>query len=101
MITGLLAEDRPDAVVLRDPIGDGRTITIPRDRIEARRDGGPSLMPVGLVNALASRQQFLDLLRYLMESAEYGPARAAPCGPTRPSWRLRSPSTSDGSTTPA
>ena len=39
-------------------------------------DGGPSLMPAGLVNALASRQQFLDLVRYLMEIAEYGPARA-------------------------
>ena len=33
-------------------------------------------MPAGLVNALASRQQFLDLVRYLMEIAEYGPARA-------------------------
>ena len=33
-------------------------------------------MPAGLVNALASRQQFLDLVRYLMEIAEDGPARA-------------------------
>ena len=33
-------------------------------------------MPAGLVNALASRQQFLDLVRYLMEIAEHGPARA-------------------------
>ncbi len=75
-ITGLLAEERPDAVVLRDPARDGRPVAIARTRIEQRRDGGPSLMPAGLVNALASRQQFLDLLRYLMEIAEYGPARA-------------------------
>ena len=56
-------------------------ITIPRARIEARRDGGPSLMPAGMVNALASRQQFLDLLRYLMEIAEQGPARACALRP--------------------
>ena len=99
-ITGLLVEERPDAVVLRDPARDGQPVTIARDRIEAQRKGGPSLMPAGLVNALASRQQFLDLLRYLMEIAEYGPARAARCGPTRPSSRPRCPSTSTGSTTP-
>ena len=75
-ITGLLVEERPDAIVLRDPAQDGKPVAIARDRIEQRRDGGPSLMPAGLVNALASRQQFLDLLRYLMEIAEYGPARA-------------------------
>ncbi len=75
-ITGLLAEERPDAIVLRDPAQDGKPVTIARTRIEQRRNGGPSLMPPGLVNALASRQQFLDLVRYLMEIAEYGPARA-------------------------
>jgi putative heme-binding domain-containing protein len=75
-ITGLLVEDRPDVVVLRDPALDGKPVTITRDRIEQQRAGGPSLMPAGLVNALASRQQFLDLLRYLMEIAECGPARA-------------------------
>jgi putative heme-binding domain-containing protein len=75
-ITGLLVEERPDAVVLRDPAQDGKPVAIARGRIEQRRNGGPSLMPAGLVNALASRQQFLDLLRYLMEIAEYGPPRA-------------------------
>ena len=75
-IIGLLVEERPEAVVLRDPAQDGKPVTIARDRIEGRRQDGPSLMPAGLVNALASRQQFLDLLRYLMEIAEYGPARA-------------------------
>lgn len=75
-ITGLLVEEKPDAIVLRDPTQDGKPIAIARGRIEERRDGGPSLMPAGLVNALASRQQFLDLVRYVMEVAEYGPARA-------------------------
>ncbi len=76
-ITGLLVEERPDAVVLRDPAQDGKPVTIARERDRGASDkGGPSLMPAGLVNALASRQQFLDLVRYLMEIAEYGPARA-------------------------
>ena len=39
-------------------------------------DKGPSLMPEGLVNQLGSRQEFLDLVRYLIEIAERGPARA-------------------------
>ena len=75
-ITGLLVEERPDAVVLRDPGQDGKPITIARGRIEQQSRRGPSIMPAGLVNALGSRQQFLDLLRYLMEIAEHGPARA-------------------------
>ena len=74
--TGLLADDRPEAVVLRDPALDGKPITISRARIEHRDNKGPSIMPAGLVSALASRQQFLDLVRYIMEIAEFGPALA-------------------------
>ena len=76
MVTGLLFEERPDAVVLRDSGRDGKPITIDRSRIVQRSNRGPSLMPGSLVNALGSRQQFLDLVRYLMEIAEYGPERA-------------------------
>jgi putative heme-binding domain-containing protein len=76
IVSGLLAEDRPDAVVIRDPGQDGKAITIRKDRIVERRDGGASIMPAGLVDNLATRQQFLDLIRYLMEIAEKGPARA-------------------------
>jgi putative heme-binding domain-containing protein len=75
-VTGLLLTERPDAVVLRDPGQDGKTVTIAKSRIEQRSNRGPSLMPAGLMNALGSRQQFLDLVRYLMEVAEHGPARA-------------------------
>ena len=74
--SGLLAEDRADTVILRDFGRDGKLITIAKSRIEQQSNRGPSLMPAGLVNALVSRQQFLDLLRYLMEIAEHGPARA-------------------------
>jgi putative heme-binding domain-containing protein len=75
MLTGLLAEERADAVVLRDAAGDGKLITVLKKDIDGRTDGGPSLMPEGLVNALGGRQEFLDLARYLMEVAEKGPER--------------------------
>ena len=38
-------------------------------------------MPAGLVNGLASRQQFLDLIRYLREIADGGPERAQGSAP--------------------
>ena len=75
-MTGRLVEDRPDAVVLRDPAPDGKLVTVAKRDIDERNDRGPSLMPAGLVNGLASRQQFLDLVRYLIEIADGGPARA-------------------------
>jgi putative heme-binding domain-containing protein len=75
-LTGLLAEERTDAVVLRDAAQDGKLITVPKTDIDERSDRGPSLMPEGLVKLLSGRQEFLDLARYLMEIAEKGPERA-------------------------
>ncbi len=75
-LTGRLLEERPDAVVLRDPDPQGKSITIPRSEIDERRDKGPSLMPEGFANQLGSRQDFVDLVRYLIEIAQGGPARA-------------------------
>jgi putative heme-binding domain-containing protein len=74
-LTGLLAEERADAVVLRDAAQDGKLLTVLKKDIDARNDRGPSLMPEGLVNVLSGRQEFLDLARYLMEIAEKGPER--------------------------
>ncbi len=72
-VTGLLADDRADAVVLRDSVEVGKLITISKNDIDERNDKGPSLMPEGLVNQLSSRQEFLDLTRFLMEIAARGP----------------------------
>lgn len=74
--TGLLLDDRPDAVILRDPAREGAAVSIATRAIESRKKGGPSLMPAGLANQLASRQEFLDLVRYLREVADKGPDRA-------------------------
>ncbi len=75
-ITGLLAEDRPDELVIRDPAKDGKLVTVPKNEIEEQGDSKDSVMPKGLVNQLANRQQFLDLMRYVMEITEKGPQRA-------------------------
>ncbi len=75
-VTGLLAEETKDEVVLRDLAQEGKLVRIPRSSIEERTVSAKSIMPDGLVNALADRQQFLDLLRFLMEVAEKGPVRA-------------------------
>ncbi len=92
-IAGLLAEDRAEAVVLRDPAHDGKLVAIARADVEARSATGPSLMPPGLVNTLASRQEFLDLVRYLREIADGGPARALALRPEASS--LRTPELPD------
>jgi hypothetical protein len=45
MITGLVAEERGDAVILRNAAQDGKLITILKKEIDERNDKGPSLMP--------------------------------------------------------
>src|SRR5262249_52178027 len=75
-LSGLLAEERADAVVLRDAAADGKLVTVPKKDIDERNDRGPSLMPEGLVTVLAGRQEFLDLARYRRAIAGKGTERA-------------------------
>ncbi len=89
-VTGLLAEERPDAIVLRDPSQDGRLVTVAKKDIEERAAAPQSIMPPGLANLLASRQEFLDLVRYLREIADGGPRRALET-PPRPLLDRRAP----------
>ncbi len=75
-LTGLIAEEKAGAVTLIDPAANGKRFTIPVADIEKRTAVKNSLMPDGLVNLLSDRQQFLDLVKYLIDVAEGGPARA-------------------------
>ncbi|MGH9360687.1 MAG: c-type cytochrome, partial [Thermoanaerobaculia bacterium] len=75
-VTGLLAEESADAVVLRDLGRDFQPVAVPKSRIAERAALAVSIMPEGLVNQLAGREEFLHLSRYLMEIAERGPERA-------------------------
>jgi putative heme-binding domain-containing protein len=73
--TGLIQSDGKNELVLKDPSRNGKLIRIPKKAIELRKSAG-SIMPKGLVNQLANRQQFLDLVKYLIEVSEQGPRRA-------------------------
>ena len=80
-MTGLVARETADELVLLDVAGGGREIVVPTAAIEERTPVATSLMPAGLANLLADRQQFLDLVAYLAAVAEGGPARAAELAP--------------------
>src|SRR5216683_7046331 len=80
-LIGLLAEERPDRLILRDPTKEFAPITVSKTDIEERSTSPVSIMPAGLVNQLGTRQQFLDLVRYLMEITEKG--RLVPASSSR------------------
>ncbi|MBC8353086.1 MAG: c-type cytochrome [Planctomycetes bacterium] len=75
-VVGLVAEETPDMLVLRDATQPERRITLKRDEIDEVLNNAQSIMPSGQVNQLASRQQFLDLMRYVFEISEHGLPRA-------------------------
>ena len=60
--------------------------------IEANKTLATSIMPSGQVNVLQSRQDFLDLVGYLIEISEGGPATAAKLEPTEKELLAFSPS---------
>lgn len=81
-ITGLFVEEKNNVITLRDASQKGKLIRIPKSDIDEQVTNKVSIMPKGLVNQLTSRQQFLDLLRYLIEIAEQGPRRALELKPS-------------------
>lgn len=70
-VVGLVVEDG-DRITLRDPTEPGKLQHFQRDDLEAVAVNKNSLMPQALVNQLSSRQQFLDLVRYLIEIRDGG-----------------------------
>lgn len=75
-LTGILQEKTAEKTVLREVTRPGELTTILAKDIEEFQHSKTSLMPAGQVNQLASRQQFLDLIRYLMELRTGGALRA-------------------------
>lgn len=81
-ITALLVERTNDKIVVRDVARDGALTTLRAADVEELRLNATSIMPVGQANQLHSRQQFVDLIRYLMEIRDGGAARAAQLQPS-------------------
>ncbi|WP_145422093.1 DUF7133 domain-containing protein [Planctomycetes bacterium K23_9] len=71
IINGFLVSEDDDTVVLRDP-ATGKELRIPQDDVEAIKPMKVSAMPPGLVNQLRDRQQFSDLIRFLIEVSQQG-----------------------------
>ncbi len=81
VISGRIIEDAPDRIVLQVSSGELPRISLSRSEIEEMAPSRISAMPDNLVDQLASRDQFLDLVRYLMELAAAAPSRTAHAHP--------------------
>jgi putative heme-binding domain-containing protein len=75
-VTGLLVEQSPDQLTLRDVARGGELTTFPKRDLADWKLNDTSIMPAGQANSLTSRQQFLDLIRYLIEIRDGGALRA-------------------------
>ncbi|MGE3776119.1 MAG: DUF6797 domain-containing protein, partial [Pirellulaceae bacterium] len=75
-ITALLVEQAGDRLVVRDVARGGETTVFQISELDSWKWNDLSIMPAGQVNQLNSRQQFLDLIRYLIEIRDGGPVRA-------------------------
>ena len=63
-------------VIIRDASKFGKLTTIQHADVELVRPNKTSLMPAGQVNQLSGRQQFLDLIKYLMDVRDGGRTKA-------------------------
>ena len=78
---GLLVERTPDRLVLRDVARGGELVTLRGQDVARVKESVLSAMPAGQIDQLASRQQFLDLIRYLIEVRDGGAPRARELAP--------------------
>jgi putative heme-binding domain-containing protein len=78
VVVGRIVSDKGAEVVLSDPLKANRLIRLPRDEIDRITANEKSTMPEGLADQLENRQQFLDLVKYLMDIAATGKPAAQP-----------------------
>lgn len=77
---GLLVERQAERTLIRD--AQGMVVEVSSTEIEKFGKSSQSLMPAGQVNQLSSQQQFLDLVKYLIEIRDGGVARARQLQPS-------------------
>ena len=65
IVTGIRISEDDKGIVLRN-VAEPKPITIPDEAIEDVVESKKSMMPDGLVRSLKNRQEFDDLLRYLI-----------------------------------
>ena len=84
VVTGIVADENDARLILRTAEGVDRSI--PKADIDVRERGG-SLMPKGLVKFM-TRQEFVDLVRFLSELGKPGTPYALRSKPIIQRWRL-------------
>jgi putative heme-binding domain-containing protein len=73
VISGIRVSEDDKGIVLRN-VAEPKPITIPDDSIEEVVDSKQSIMPDGLVKSLNNRQEFDDLMKYLISLQNKLPA---------------------------
>lgn len=81
IFVGFLAKQDALQIELRDASKFGEVITIAKDDIDVIEPIKLSVMPTGAANQLANRQEFLDLVKYLVEIGRRGPDMAVKLQP--------------------
>lgn len=90
-LVGLELERTNDKLTLQTGPGSAATVTIATADIEAEKKGEVSVMPAGQVNALRQRQDFLDLVSYLIAIRDGGQELAAELQPSEDDLKLKIP----------
>ena len=81
LIVGRLIEQTDEQFTLLPPATE-TPLVIPASQVIGVGTDQPSMMPTGLADQLASRQEFLDLVRYLLEIKRAGADRARELRPS-------------------
>jgi putative heme-binding domain-containing protein len=76
IVTGLLVSEDAETVVLRDSARNYKEVRFWREELSYYGRSSVSVMPSGLVNLFSNKQDFLDLVRYLIELRDGGSERA-------------------------
>lgn len=76
LVQGILVEETPDHLAIREVGRPGAPTRVTKANVESRQTPLQSLMPGGLSNQLANKQDLLDLVAYVREIAQKGPQRA-------------------------
>lgn len=82
VLTGLLLSEAAGKVEFRDA-STGKLLTLAPADVESLRQNPLSIMPEGVAGQITNREQFLDLVRYLIEIRDGGAARALQLQPNQ------------------
>lgn len=90
-LTGMVMSETAEKLELREASPTGKMIAIAKGDIEGVKENPLSMMPAGLMNSLQTKQQFLDLVKYLLELRTGGRARATELKPSAALLAVRVP----------